>query len=218
MRAVVVGANRGVGLEFAKQLSDQGHEVFGLCRAASPELKELQVQVVEGCDVNDLESLKRAADKVPGPVDWLVHVAGILERDFLDDLNFPSLEHQLQTNAVGPLKCVTSFSDKLKEGSKVALLTSRMGSIEDNTSGGYYGYRMSKAALNMAGSNLAIDLKPRGVLVLLLHPGYVRTGMTGFQGELEPSESAAKLIRIIQSKSLSDTGTFWHANGSALPW
>ena len=194
-KAVVVGANRGVGFEFVKQLSKQGFEVYALCRSASPEVKELPVRVVEGCDVNELTALKKAALQVDGPIDWFVHVAGILDRDSFEELSFESIEDQLQTNAIAPLKSVRAFSEKLAEGSKLALLTSRMGSIADNSSGGYYGYRMSKAALNMAGVNLAMDLKSQGVTVLLLHPGFVRTALTGFQGELDPAESAERLIK-----------------------
>ena len=121
-------------------------------------------------------------------------------------------------NALGALRTVHALLPRLHEGSKIALITSRMGSIADNGSGAYYGYRMSKAALNAAGKSLALDLKARGVAVALLHPGMVRTEMTGGHGNLGPEEAAAQLVQRIEALSLENTGTFWHANGEVLPW
>lgn len=106
----------------------------------------------------------------------------------------------------------------LAGNSKVALISSRMGSIADNTSGGSYGYRMSKAALNAAGKSLALDLAGRGISVAVLHPGYVRTDMTGQQGLIEVAESAAGLIQRINELTPATSGTFWHSNGEILPW
>jgi NAD(P)-dependent dehydrogenase (short-subunit alcohol dehydrogenase family) len=105
----------------------------------------------------------------------------------------------------------------LRSGSKLALITSRMGSIDDNSSGGYYGYRMSKTALNMAGRSLAIDLQPRGIAVAILHPGMVATRMVGFSG-IAPAEAARGLLARIDALTLTSSGNFWHANGEALPW
>lgn len=215
---VVVGASRGIGLEIARQLSQEGNKVFALCRKATPALKDLPVTVIEGCDVNHAGSLKEAAAQIPNSLDWFIHVAGVLHRDSLDQIDLEVVEEQLKTNALAPLKSVLAFQEKITEGSKVALLTSKMGSMTDNTSGGYYGYRMSKAALNMMGVSLAVDLKPRGITVLLLHPGFVRTEMTGHQGHLDPDESARGLIKIIASKGLECTGTFWHTDGTEIPW
>lgn len=215
---VVIGASRGIGLEIARQLSQQGDKVYALCRSAPTDLKDLSVTVVEGAEVNDLASLKRAAEKIKEPIDWLLVVAGILRRDELDGLDLETVEEQLQTNTMGPLKSILAFKDLLKEGGKVGLVTSRMASMADNSSGGYYGYRMSKAALNMMGVNLAIDLKPQDITVLLLHPGFVKTELTGNQGEIEPDQAARGLLRLMETKGLEDTGTFWHANGSALTW
>jgi NAD(P)-dependent dehydrogenase (short-subunit alcohol dehydrogenase family) len=106
----------------------------------------------------------------------------------------------------------------LDEGSKVGIITSRMGSIADNDSGGSYGYRMSKAAVNAAGKSLAIDLKPRGIAVGILHPGWVRTDMTGRNGLIDANESAKGLLARMDELNLDNTGTFWHANGELLPW
>jgi NAD(P)-dependent dehydrogenase (short-subunit alcohol dehydrogenase family) len=106
----------------------------------------------------------------------------------------------------------------LERGAKVALITSRMGSIADNGSGGAYGYRMSKAALNAAGMSLARDLASRGIAVVLLHPGYVKTEMTGGSGNVSAEKSASQLIGRIEALDLAHSGSFWHANGETLPW
>src|SRR5690606_18896752 len=108
--------------------------------------------------------------------------------------------------------------DNLHSGSKLACITSRMGSMGDNTSGGYYGYRMSKAALNAACVSLAHDLKPRGIAVIVLHPGYVQTRMVGFSDDIPPDQAAANLVKRIDELTLENTGVFLHANGERLPW
>ncbi len=216
---VVVGANRGIGLEFTRQLSENSdNRVYALCRKSSPQLSELPVKVIEGCEVRDSSSLDRACLQIPEPIDWLIHVSGILRADSLTSPDLEGLEEQLSVNSVGPMRSVMAFLPKLKEGSKIALLTSRMGSLADNSSGGYYGYRMSKAALNMMGVSLALDLKPQGISVLLLHPGFVRTDMTGNQGDLDTQSSVKKMLVLIQDKGLTETGRFWHCSGEELPW
>ncbi len=216
---VIVGANRGIGLEFARQLSaDKNNQVFALCRKASPQLKELPLRLIENCEVTDIHSLKATAQQLPDSVDWLIHVAGILRRDSLKELNFPEIEEQLRVNSLGPLMTTSVLLPKLAEGSKIAFLSSRMGSVADNTSGAYYGYRSSKAALNMMGVSLAHDLKPQGITVLLLHPGYVQTDMTDHHGDIDASTSAERMIQLIAEKGLADSGRFFHSNGQELPW
>jgi len=106
----------------------------------------------------------------------------------------------------------------LKAGAKIALVTSRMGSIADNDSGGSYGYRMSKAALNAAGVSLARDLQARGIAVAILHPGYVRTDMTGHSGLIDVDEAVNGLLERIDELNLDNSGSFWHRNGELLPW
>jgi NAD(P)-dependent dehydrogenase (short-subunit alcohol dehydrogenase family) len=215
--SLVTGANRGIGYELSKQLKARGHDVIAVCRNASPELDRLGVRVEAGIDVAHAgsELAKRVANT---ELDLLIANAGILRSDSLIDLDFESVIEQLQVNAVGTLRSVHALLPRVRKGGKIALLTSRMGSIGDNGSGGYYGYRMSKAALNAAGVSLARDLKPRGIAVAILHPGYVRTDMTGNQGGIAPSESAAQLLTRIDALDLNNTGTFWHANGEILPW
>ena len=125
---------------------------------------------------------------------------------------------QFEVNSLGPLRVTAALRHRLRPGSKVGIVTSRMGSIADNTSGSAYGYRMSKAAVNAAGMSLALDLAPAGVAVVLLHPGYVRTQMTGGRGNWGPDESAAGLLTQLDRLTLETTGSFWHANGDSLPW
>ena len=106
----------------------------------------------------------------------------------------------------------------MSQGSKVGIITSRMGSIADNDSGGSYAYRMSKAAVNAAGKSLSIDLKPKGIAVAILHPGWVRTDMTGHGGLIDADESAKGLLDRMAELNLDNSGTFWHMNGEVLPW
>jgi NAD(P)-dependent dehydrogenase (short-subunit alcohol dehydrogenase family) len=165
------------------------------------------------------KSLNLLAEKLKGrALDVLINNAGLLASESLSNLDFASIQRQIEVNAYGPLRVTHKLSSLLKRGSKVALITSRMGSIGDNTSGGMYGYRMSKAALNAAGKSLAHDLSPLGVAVAILHPGYVKTEMTGHHGSVAPDAAAADLLERIDELSLDNTGTFWHADGSVLPW
>jgi len=142
----------------------------------------------------------------------------VLSDESLADLDVDRIRRQFEVNSLGPLRVTAALRGNFDKGSKVAIVTSRMGSIEDNTSGGRYGYRMSKVAVNMAGRSLAHDLEEAGVAVVVLHPGFVRTDMTGRQGLIDPPESAAGLIARIDELSLETTGTFRHTNGETIPW
>ena len=216
---VITGANRGIGLELVRQFKQRGDDVVACCRKISEELGKLDVEVVEKVDVADDTAVARLAKGLKGRrVDILVNSAGILSDESLADLDFDRMRQQFEVNSLGPLRVTAALRDKLGEGSKVAIITSRMGSIEDNTSGGRYGYRMSKAAVNMAGRSLTNDLKDAGVSVAILHPGFVRTDMTGHQGLIDPPESAAGIIARIDELTLENSGTFWHANGEVIPW
>jgi len=150
-------------------------------------------------------------------LDRLVNNAGILERNTLDNFNSESIERQFRVNAVAPLRVTTALLPNLESGSRVFIITSRMGSVEDNSSGGSYGYRMSKAAVNMAGKSLSVDLQEQGIAVILLHPGWVSTEMTGQTG-IPAEQSAAGLIERMDSLGIEQTGTFWHQEGYELPW
>lgn len=222
LTAVITGSNRGIGLEFCKQLKQNGFHVIATCRQSSEALNALDVEVIEGVNVSEPKSLHALAKTLSGrKIDWLINNAGIangIAMDSLDDDNIASCKHMFEVNSLGPLLTTQALIDNLSEGSKVALITSRMGSIADNDSGGSYGYRMSKAALNAAGKSLAIDLKPQAIAVAILHPGWVKTDMTGHSGLIETDESVSGLIARIKALNLENTGGFWHTNGELLPW
>lgn len=217
---LVTGANRGIGLEYCRQLKERGDEVIAVCRSSTDELNNLGVRVEDGVDVSDDRTVEQLAKRIGDrPLDVLINNAGILEKVSLENLEIESILRQFDINAVGALRLTRALLGNLKEGSKVVMMTSRMGSIEDNTSGGSYGYRMSKAALSMAGKSLALDLKPKGIAVAILHPGLVSTRMTGFsQAGITPEESVGGLLQRIDELNLENTGTFWHAKGEVLPW
>lgn len=217
--AVVTGANRGIGFALVRQLLARGVSVAAVCRRSSADLDRLGVRVESGIDLTSPEAgVELAARLAHAKIDLLVHNAGLLIEDAFGSVRADDVRSQLEINALAPLLLTQALMPLLAYGAKVALITSRMGSIGDNTSGGYYGYRMSKAALNAAGVSMARDLTPRGVSVAILHPGAVRTGMTGGQGVLEPDESASGLLRRIDELRLETTGRFVHQDGGILPW
>lgn len=215
---VITGANRGIGLELTRQLRASKHTVWAVCRRASSALEGTGATIISGIDVTeDAGAAAIVAELGELRVDVLINNAGILERDNLESSSWASLQRQFEVNAIAPLRITRALLPRMVSGAKVAIITSRMGSIADNGSGGYYGYRMSKAAVNMAGMSLARDLAPRGVAVALLHPGMVATDMTGGHG-VPVAEAAAGLVARIEGLSMANTGTFWHANGEILPW
>jgi NAD(P)-dependent dehydrogenase (short-subunit alcohol dehydrogenase family) len=217
--SLVTGANRGIGLELVKQLRGLQHRVYAVCRKSSAELAAVTVDVLSGIDVSTQSGQDQLrAQTHDAALDWVIANAGILHHDTLKALDFEAARKQFEVNALGALRTVHAVLPRLQQGSKIALITSRMGSIEDNSSGNYYGYRMSKAALNAAGKSLAHDLKARGIAVAILHPGYVRTEMTALQGGIDPSTAAAQLLERMHELTLETSGTFWHANGEVLPW
>lgn len=215
---LITGAARGIGLELARQYHRRGCQVIATCRKPSKELTSLGLQVIEDVEVSDQQSIDRLAKALQGEaLDILINNAGILTREGLTDMNWQRIEEQFAVNTLGPLRVTTSLLSNLHPGSKVIIITSRMGSIADNGSGGMYGYRISKAGVNMAGKSLAIDLQERDIAVALLHPGMVATNMTGKNG-IPPAESAAGLIERIDALTLEQSGSWWHADGQALPW
>jgi len=217
--ALVTGANRGIGLALCRRLKEGGREVIAICRKSSPALDALGVRVEPGVDVTSDEAVAGLARRLEGvALDELICNAGILREDGLDDRAYDDIRAQLEVNAIGPLRVVAALRRNVRRGGKIALITSRMGSIGDNGSGGYYGYRMSKAALNAAGMSLARDLASSGIAVAILHPGFVRTEMTEGAGNIDAADAAKQLLDRIDALAPETTGSFWHANGQVLPW
>ena len=215
---LITGCNRGIGLQLAAQLHERGDTVIGACRTASDELTELGIRIISGVDVSDGTSVKALATELDGEtIDVLINNAGILLRDEFGALNYDDMMAQYEVNTLGPLRVTEALRDNLRKGSKVAIVSSRVGSIGDNSSGNHYGYRASKTAVNQIGTNLMHELKPRGIAVAILHPGLVATEMTGGQG-ITPEESAMGLIQRIDDLTMQTTGGFWHAEGYELPW
>ncbi|MGC1308347.1 MAG: SDR family oxidoreductase [Phormidesmis sp.] len=224
---LVTGANRGIGYEYCNQLQARGDEVIAVCRHSSNELDKLaekpSVRIESGVDISDkaaIASLLKSLDSKP--IDVLINNAGIYRQSNLSELNIDGIREQFEVNAIAPLRLTQALLPNLassQTGAKVAIMTSRMGSIEDNTSGGTYGYRMSKTAVSMAGKSLSHDLKDKGIAVAILHPGLVSTGMTNFNSNgISPKQSVKGLLARIDQLTLENTGTFWHTNGEVLPW
>jgi NAD(P)-dependent dehydrogenase (short-subunit alcohol dehydrogenase family) len=217
--AVITGANRGIGLELARQFADRGFAIIGVCRQTSDELNAVADTVIEGIDVTDDDNVHSLVSKLKETtIDLLINNAGLLQDEKLGSIDFDSIRTQMEINAYAPLRVAEALASRIPEGGKIANITSRMGSIADNDSGGRYGYRASKAALNAFGKSLAMDLKPRGIAVAQLHPGYVQTRMVNFGGLISPEESAKGLAERIDGLNLENTGSFWHSNGEELPW
>ena len=217
--AVVTGANRGIGLELVRQLRQRGANVIAVCRHTSAALDALGVRVEAGFDVTDPTARDELGRRLDGAsIDLLVQNAGVLIEDSLEEVDGNDVRRQFEINALAPLLLTCALLPNLKSGAKIALITSRMGSMGDNGSGGYYGYRMSKAALNAAGVSLAVDLQPRGIAVGILHPGAVRTDMTGGGGMIDPEQSVRGLLARIDELSLENSGRFLHESGETLPW
>lgn len=217
--ALVTGANRGIGLSFCRQLVAQGYQVFAICRRSSDELSALGVNVVDQVDVSEAGDISRIEQAVGDtPIDLVINNAGVLNNEVLGQLDYTSIEQQFQINAIGPLRVTECLLNNLSRGAKVALITSRMGSIADNSSGGRYGYRMSKAALNIAAVSLAKDLEPQGIAVGIYHPGLVATEMIGGHGDITPEQAAERLLQRINELDMNRSGEFYHSNGEALPW
>lgn len=218
---VITGANRGIGLALTRQYRDRGDSLVAVCRQSSSELDALGVRVESGIDVTDSDSLAELARRLSDvDIDVLINNAGVMRpTDFKDiEAQLDAYRLQFEVNSLAPLRVTRALLDRLGDGSRVAIITSRMGSIADNDSGGHYGYRMSKAAVNMGGVSMAQELSGRGIAVGLLHPGYVRTDMTGNTGNVDTDESAAGLIRRIDELTMENTGSFHHANGEELAW
>ncbi len=220
MNILITGVGRGIGYQMTKQLSEKGHTIYAVVRTVTDELKALaNVNIIEGLDLENLTTIDQIVESSDLPkMDWVIMNAGVFLETPLKDLEIELVQKQIQVNSIAPLYFVQKLLPKMKEGTKIGLVSSLMGSIGDNSSGGYYGYRMSKAALNMAGNTLAHDLKNSGIIVSIMHPGYVKTRMTDFMGNMDAELSATRLISLMEKASITTSGTFWNYQGNILPW
>jgi len=222
---LVVGADRGIAHSIAKQLLDRGETVIAACMEGNDELAAAGATVEGNVDVTSQTSVDALVAKLTANavrLDVVYHVAGVMWLDELGAIDYEDFRRQMEINTIGPLRTIEAVRDLLHEGSKVGVLTSRVGSLTDNTSGGMYAYRVSKAAANMVVLNLHHDLSKRGTSVLALHPGMVATDLTkDYPGDFDyitPDEAAAGLIKNMDELTSSNSGRFQHSNGEFLPW
>lgn len=219
MNVVITGGNRGIGLALVKHYKARGASVFATCRNSCDELNNAGVTIISGVDVSKPDLLpEKLAPLMDIDIDLLINNAGVLGQETIDDWDPNTIDYQFRVNALGPLLVTQSLLSRMTQKSKIALISSRMGSMADNGSGGYYGYRMSKAALNAAGVSMANDLSARGIAVGVFHPGFVQTEMVNGAGDIDADTCAQRLLERIDELNLSNCGRFIHSNGDVLPW
>ena len=223
---LITGANRGLGLEFAKQYAADGWKVIATCRKpdAAAELNALEGDIqVHALDVTDFAEIEALGKKLTGEaIDLLLKNAGVYGPRVVthDAVDYAAWTDVLRANAMAPLKMSAVFEPHVAAGKlrRMAAITSLMGSMADNVSGGSYIYRSSKAALNAVMKSLANDLKGKGISVVMLHPGWVRTDMGGPNAKIGASESVAGMRKVIDGMSVENTGRFMNYDGRELPW
>lgn len=220
---LITGANRGLGLEFARQYSAAGWKVIGTVRRpdSASDLKALGVRVMQ-LDVTDQESVDRLArDLGDRPIDLLINNAGIFPMAAtLPEIDFENITRTLAVNTIGPMRVTRALLPNLRGGQAkmVVNITSNLGSIADNRSGSFYGYRESKAALNMFTRSLAAELRDEGFTCIVMNPGWVQTDMGGANAPLQAPESIAGMRAVIARLTPADSGTFWTHEGEQMPW
>lgn len=218
---LITGANRGLGLEFVRQYAADGWRVIATVRdplagkAASDAGAEVYV-----ADMADEGSIRRLKSALAGvELDVLLNNAGVYgERQAFGDVDAEAFLKVIRVNTLGPLKMAEAFADQLAGRKLIAAVSSMMGSVAENSSGGFYAYRASKAALNMVLKSLSLDLKGRGVTVIALSPGWVRTDMGGPDAPLDPPTAIAGMRAALDKATLADSGKFFHFDGRELPW
>jgi len=212
---LITGANRGIGLEFARQYSADGWEVIATARQPSPELDALGV-TVKPLDLSDADAV--AAFNVDQQLDLFIANAGTSQpKETTGSDNALGWQKMVMVNAIAPYQLAKELLPRIAESGKMVAISSGMGSIGD-TGGGWVPYRTSKAALNMAWSNLALEAKPRGIACVLLSPGWVKTDMGGAGADITAEESVAAMRSLIGRLTIDDTGKFLRRDGSPLPW
>ena len=220
---LITGANRGIGLELARQYTAAGWQVVGTARKPeqAEELRALDARVLQ-LDVTDQQSVDRMAQELGDQsVDLLINNAGIFPRvRTITDVSFDDVTRTFAVNTIGPMRVTRALLPNLRGGQvkKIVNITSRLGSIADNSGGGFYGYRESKAALNMFTRSLANELSGDGFTCVVVHPGWVQTDMGGASATLTVEESAQGIRNVIANLSPDDSGTFWNYDGAPLPW
>ena len=223
---LITGANRGLGLEFVKQYAMDDYQVIACTRKIIKKdaLHRLQASFenisIFTLDVADFSSIDQLSKIYKQPIDILINNAGVYPNSSMEHINYEAWLDDFKINTLAAFKMTTSFLPHLKKGTlkKVASLTSKMGSIDDNSGGSEYLYRSSKTALNMVMKSLSIDLKPYNLAMITLHPGWVRTDMGGPNGLIDVDESVAGMKRQIDKLSMKNTGQFIAYDGKKIPW
>jgi len=219
---VITGANRGIGLEFVRQWLERGAVVHATYRATMGGLSDLEHPLLtcHRVDVRSDEDLVAMFDRIEGPVDVLINNAGVSDGrwDSLEAIDIDVALDVLAVNALAPVRVVQQASAKLREGSKIAMVSSLMGSIGDCESGRSYAYRASKTALNMLTVAMKPELAERGVATVLLHPGWVQTDMGGPQAPVNTVDSVAGMLARIDELTVATSGSYRSFDGTNLPW
>lgn len=227
MRIIVTGANRGIGLEFVRQLAEAGHRVEATARnpqkatelQAFAEGKSVNVHALDVTDEQSVASFVNALGDAP--VDMLINNAGVYPKSGgIGGLDYDAFRFGFEVNALAPIRLAEALLPSLRKSDqkKIVHITSQMGSIEDNGSGGAYAYRMSKAALNMGNKSLANDLSGEGFTCLAVHPGWVQTDMGGPNAKITVEKSVSSMLGAIHDRGPEQSGEFVSWNGSTLPW
>ncbi|NOT14076.1 MAG: SDR family oxidoreductase [Methylotenera sp.] len=224
---LITGANRGLGLEFTKQYATDGWQVLACCRhpqsaLALQALAEKQSHIrVLALDVGDFKQIDALSLSLQHEhIDVLINNAGVYPASSFGDTDEAAWAQAFKINSMAPLKMAEAFIAQLMRGKHkvIATLSSKMGSIDDNGSGGEYLYRSSKTAVNMIMKSLSIDVKPHGISVVTLHPGWVRTEMGGPNGLIDATESVQGLRKVIAQQNLSNSGKFITYDGKEVAW
>lgn len=221
---LIIGANRGLGLEFAKQYSELGHHIFATTRdkSKSDQLVAIANTTVFELDLNKDKSIDSFIDEMSSiKIDILIHNSGIFRDEQLsEDLEIDAWMNEMRINAITPIILARKLKQNVLEGKdkKIIFISSQMGSIDDNYSGRFYFYRSSKSALNSAAKSLAIDWKDKNISVLMLHPGWVKTDMGGKSAKLEIPDSIQRMIQVISDLNLETSGSFVNYEGNKLEW